>query len=120
MAAPATSGLVSSALFEPLHQDLRHLGSRHRLAGLHLAGEYWGAYAVRERHDGQFVELTWELAADGEDTLLEDDTAEEGDVQDWYDFLAGHATPSQPYGAHDRFTAVEAQLELVSYMDGCS
>ncbi len=110
-------GVVSSSLWEPLHQDLGHLGSRHRLAGLYLDGEYWGAYSVRERLDDDFVEVTHELADDGEYTLIKDDEAAEGDVQEWHDFLAGYAVPPQDYGAHHWYTAVAARLDLDAYMD---
>jgi hypothetical protein len=112
-----TSGMVSSSLFEPLHIDLGHFGSRHRLAGLYLNGEYWGAYSLRERYDDHIVEITHALAEDGDYTLLKDDEAEEGDVQEWYDFLAAWAVPPQPYGSHDWFTGVAARLDLPSYMD---
>lgn len=109
--------LLSSSLFEPLHQDLGHLGSRHRLAGLYLGGEYWGAYSVRERLDDHWVEVTHELADDGDYTLIKDDEAVEGDVQEWYDFLAAYAVPPQAYGSHAWFVAVSAALDLGSYMD---
>jgi hypothetical protein len=112
-----TGGLVSSSLFAPLHQDLGNLGSRHRLAGLYLQNEYWGAYSLRERLDHDFVEITHELAESGEYTLIKDDEAEEGDAQLWYDFLEAHAVPPQDYGSHDWFTAVAAELDLHAYMD---
>ena len=112
-----TSGMISSSLWEPLHQDLGHLGSRHRLAGLYLDGEYWGAYSVRERLDDEFVEVTHELADGGAYTLIKDDEAAEGDVQEWYDFLAAHAVPPQDYGAHQWYTAVQERLDLDAYMD---
>lgn len=112
-----TDAMVSSSLFEPLHQDLGHLGSRHRLAGLYLNGEYWGAYSVRERLDDEFVEVTHALAGNNEYTLIKDDEAAEGDVQEWYDFLAAYAVPPQDYGAHDWYTAVDARLDLDAYMD---
>ena len=109
--------IVSSTIFEPLHQDLGHLGSRHRMVGLYLNNEYWGAYSLRERLDDHFVEVTHELAGNNEYTFIKDDDAVEGDVQEWYDFLAAYAVPPQPYGAHDWFAAVAARLDLGAYMD---
>ena len=112
-----TNGMVSSSLWEPLFQSLGHLGSRHRLAGLYLNDEYWGAYSVRERYDDHFVEVTHALADDGEYVFIKDDDAVEGEVQAWYGFLEAYAVPPQDYDAHAWFTAVSSQLDLGAYMD---
>ena len=67
--------------------------------------------------DDHFVEVTLQLADDGQYTLIKDDDAVEGEVQEWYDFLDAHAVPPQDYGAHDWYTAVANQLDLEAYMD---
>ncbi len=112
-----TNGLVSSSLWEPLHQDLGHLGSRHRLTGLYLGGEYWGAYSLSERLDDHFVEVTHELAGNNEYTLIKDGEASEGDPDAWDQFLDAWAVPPQDYGSHDWYTAVAARLDLGAYID---
>ncbi|MEZ4387424.1 MAG: CotH kinase family protein [Candidatus Krumholzibacteriia bacterium] len=112
-----TGALVSSSLWEPLHQDLGHLGSRHRLAGLYLGGEYWGAYSLRERLDDEFVEVTHALAGNNEYKLIKDNEAEEGDLAEWDDFLATYAVPPQDYDAHDWYAAVSTRLDLGAYID---
>jgi len=112
-----TEHLVSSSFGEPLFQDLGHLGSRHRLVALYLDGGYWGAYSLRERLDDEFIEVTHDLASNNGYTLIKDDDAVEGDVQDWYDFLNSYAVPPQAYQSHAWYATVESRLDLDSYMD---
>lgn len=109
--------VVSSAMIEPLHQQLGHVGSRHRLAGLYLEGDYWGAYNIRERLDDHLVEVTHELAEDGDYTFIKDMESVEGDPAQWTQFLETYAVPPQDYTAHQWFVDVSTRLDLGSYMD---
>jgi len=109
--------LVSSSMIEPLHQELGHLGSRHRLTAMYLEGDYWGAYSVRERLDDEFIEVTHNLADDGDYTFIKDMESVEGDPAAWTEFLDTYAAPPQAYGSHDWYEAVAERLDLPSYMD---
>lgn len=111
------SFMVSATMVEPLHQQLGHLGSRHRLVALYLESDYWGAYSLRERLDDHFIEVTHELAEDGEYTFIKDMESVEGNAEDWTLFLDTYAATPQPYGSHTWFENVAVRLDLPSYMD---
>ncbi len=107
---------ISSALNEPLHQDLGHKGSRHRSVAVYLNNELWGAYSLRERLDDEFVEKTWQWADDGEFTLIKDHEAEVGDYAVWENFLAEFSGEG-PFDSHLWFENVSSQMDLLAYID---
>jgi len=107
---------ISSAINEPLHQDLGHKGSRHRYVSVYLNNELWGAYSLRERLDDEFVEDTWQWADDDEFILIKDHEAEVGDYAQWEDFLA-EFTGDVPFDSHQWFEEISTQIDLEAYID---
>lgn len=107
---------ISSAINEPLHQDLGHKGSRHRNVAVYLNNELWGSYSLRERLDDEFVEITWQWAGDGEFILIKDHEAEVGDYSVWEDFLSEFSEDG-PFDSHQWYEEINAQIDLVAYID---
>ncbi len=107
---------ISSALNEPLHQDLGHKGSRHRYVAVYLNNELWGAYSLRERLDDEFVEKTWQWADDDEFILIKDHEAEVGDYTQWESFLSDFSGEG-PFDTHQWYEEISSQIDLVAYID---
>nr|MEE4269244.1 CotH kinase family protein [Candidatus Krumholzibacteria bacterium] len=105
---------IGSGWGEPLHRDLGHPGSRWAYVAVYLNGEYWGAYALRERFDSKWVETTHEWG-DDDYLLIKDNEAKEGDFQEWEDFLAGVADGDAT--SHAWFQWLDASFHLESYFD---
>ncbi len=105
---------IGSGWAEPLHRDLGHPGSRYRYVAVYLNGEYWGAYALRERYDGQWVETTHEWA-DDDYVVIKDHAAVDGDYQRWEDFLDGVAEGDP--ASHAWYQWLDGRLDITSYLD---
>lgn len=106
---------VNTHLLETLFADLGHLASRYRWTALYLNDEYWGAYALRERPDTEFIETTWDLEHTGYN-LIKDGETTAGDGSGWWSFLASFGTVTDP-GDPTWFDSVRATMDLASYID---
>lgn len=107
--------IVSSAMMEPLHRELGHLGSRLTPVAAYVNREYWGLYTLRERLDDEWVEATLDLAHD-DYVFIKDGEAEHGDLQEWESLLDLFAPP-QAYASHAWYEQARRRLDLTSYTD---
>jgi len=106
---------VNTHLLETLFADLGHLASRYRWIALYLNDEYWGAYALRERPDTEFIETTWDLEFGGYN-LIKDGETTAGDGSGWWSFLSSFGDVADPT-SEVWFDNVRANMDLASYID---
>jgi len=91
-----------------------HERSRWAPVEVYFTDEYWGLYHLRERPDEEWAELT--LGLSGEYVMIKDGVEVHGDYQIWRDFLDGVAAEPAPED-NAFFSALNAELDLVSYLD---
>jgi len=107
--------LIFDAWASSLFADLGHDISRIQFTTLFLNGEYWGGFNLRERLDDEWLEIT--RGIDKEHfILIKDGVSENGDAQQWWDFL-DWAASDQDFTAHTFFQQVSRELDLSSYID---
>ena len=106
---------ISSAINEPQHRSMGHPGSRHLSIAVYLNNEYWGIYSLRERFDSKFVETTRQWA-DDDYTIIKDNEAVEGELENWEEFLNIFSGPG-PFDSHQFFQIAESNIDLDSYID---
>ncbi len=98
-----------------LYRDLGHLTSRWTPCVAYLNGEYWGAYALRERLDDEWATVTLGLDADDIDMVKDGETIH-GDPDAWPAFLEWADTWTDP-AAHTFFVEAGLRLDLEAYTD---
>ena len=107
--------LLPSNWAEGLYRDLGHLGSRYVFTAFYVNGNYWGGYSLKERFDSQYVEHTYDLAAD-DYVLIKDNEAVHGDLVEWHAFMDSFTLPAD-CTSHAWFQDKADRMDLISYID---